>query len=70
MGSVTQKPMQSYVKYPPCKKQSSTYTGPITISQYERFQNIREMLAKDGFNIDTDRKLRRAMSNATSDIGR
>ena len=29
--------MASYVKYPPRKLQSETYTGPITLSQYERF---------------------------------
>jgi len=43
--------MQTYVKYPPRKIQSETYTGPITITQYERFQNIREQLSKEGFNI-------------------
>jgi len=52
MGEATQKLMQSYVKYPPRKKLSGTYTGPITISQYERFHNIREVLAKDGFDIE------------------
>lgn len=43
--------MQTYVKYPPRKIQSMTYTGPLTISQYERFGHIREMLAKEGVNI-------------------
>jgi arylsulfatase A-like enzyme len=43
--------MQTYVKYPPRKIQSETYTGPISITQYERFQNIREQLSKEGFNI-------------------
>lgn len=43
--------MQSYVKYPPRGLQSETYTGPITITQYQRFQHIREMLAKEGFHI-------------------
>jgi arylsulfatase len=43
--------MQTYLKYPPRELQSETYTGPITISQYQRFQHIREQLAKDGFNI-------------------
>ncbi|MEJ8859411.1 arylsulfatase [Variovorax robiniae] len=43
--------MQSYVKYPPRKLQSETYTGPITISQYERFQHIRDALAKQGFSM-------------------
>jgi len=43
--------MKSYVKYPPRKLQSETYTGPITLSQYQRFKYIQEALAKDGFQI-------------------
>jgi arylsulfatase len=31
--------------------QSIGYTGPITISDYERFSYVREQLAKDGFNL-------------------
>jgi arylsulfatase A-like enzyme len=43
--------MKSYVQYPPRKLQSETYTGPITLSQYERFQYIRDMLGKEGISI-------------------
>lgn len=43
--------MKTYVKYPPRKLQSETYTGPITISGYQRFQHIREQLKKDGVVI-------------------
>ena len=43
--------MATYVKYPPRKLQSYGYTGPITISGYERFQWVREELAKEGVNI-------------------
>ena len=43
--------MKTYVQYPPRKLQSATYTGPITISQYERLQSVRQALAKEGFNI-------------------
>jgi arylsulfatase A-like enzyme len=43
--------MKTYIKYPPRKIQSESYTGPITISQYERLQSVREMLAKEGINI-------------------
>jgi arylsulfatase len=43
--------MQTYVKYPPRKLQSMTYTGPLTISQYQRFQNMRELLEKEGISI-------------------
>jgi arylsulfatase len=43
--------MKTYVKYPPRKLQSEVYTGPITISQYQRFQFVRQALAKEGFEI-------------------
>jgi len=43
--------MQTYVKYPPRKLQSMTYDGPIEISRYQRFQYVREMLARDGVEI-------------------
>jgi arylsulfatase len=43
--------METYIKYPPRKMQSIGYTGPITISDYERFSYVREQLAKDGFNL-------------------
>ena len=45
------KKMKTYVQYPPRKMQGITYTGPITLSQYQRFQHIREMLKKQGVNI-------------------
>ena len=43
--------MQTYVNYPPRKLQSEGYSGPITLTQYQRFQNIRDQLQKDGFSI-------------------
>jgi hypothetical protein len=43
--------MKTYVQYPPRKAQSETYPGPITLSQYQRFQYIREMLGKEGISI-------------------
>jgi arylsulfatase len=43
--------MKTYIQYPPRKLQSEVYTGPITISQYERFQHVREMLQKEGVSI-------------------
>ena len=43
--------MQTYVKYPPRKLQSEGYSGPITLTQYERFQFLRDELAKEGFQI-------------------
>ncbi len=38
--------MKSYVKYPPRKLQSETYTGPITLSQYQRFKYVQELLPR------------------------
>lgn len=43
--------MQTYVKVPPRKLQSEGYTGPITVSEYERFQWVRDQLSKEGFNL-------------------
>jgi arylsulfatase A-like enzyme len=43
--------MKTYVQYPPRKLQSMTYTGPITISNYQKFQWVREQLAKEGVSI-------------------
>ncbi|MCB1689992.1 MAG: arylsulfatase [Halioglobus sp.] len=43
--------MKTYLEYPPRKMQSEVYTGPITLSEYQRFKYIREMLAKDGVSL-------------------
>jgi len=43
--------MKTYIKYPPRKPQSESYSGPLTLSQYERFQYVRDALAKDGVTI-------------------
>jgi len=43
--------MKTYLKYPPRKLQSEVYTGPITLSQYQRFKYIREMLENDGISL-------------------
>jgi arylsulfatase A-like enzyme len=43
--------MKTYVAYPPRKLQSQSYTGPLTISNYEKFQWLRDQLGKDGFAL-------------------
>jgi len=43
--------MKTYVKNPPRTLQSEVYTGPITISEYQRFQYVRERLEKEGVKI-------------------
>jgi len=51
MEQELKKIMATYVKYPPRKVQSYGYTGPITLSGYERFQFVRDQLAKEGVTI-------------------
>jgi arylsulfatase len=51
IGTEIQDLMKTYVKYPPRKMQSLGYTGPITLSQYQRFAYIREILEKEGISI-------------------
>jgi arylsulfatase A-like enzyme len=51
MGEGVKKLMESYIKYPPRKLQSDGYTGPITITNFQKFQWLREQLAKDGFSL-------------------
>ena len=43
--------MATYVKYPPRKLQSESYSGPVTLTNYQRFQWVREQLAKEGVSI-------------------
>lgn len=43
--------MKTYIDYPPRKLQSETYTGPITLSGYQRFQHVREQLKSEGISI-------------------
>jgi arylsulfatase len=43
--------MKTYAKYPPRKLQSEGYTGPVTLSDYERFQHIRQQLEKQGISL-------------------
>ena len=43
--------MKTYIKDPPRKLQSESYSGPITLTQYQRFKYIQDALAKDGFSI-------------------
>jgi len=51
ISEAVKKKMETYVKYPPRKMQSETYSGPITLSGYQRFKWVREQLEKDGVNI-------------------
>ena len=44
--------MKTYVQYPPRKMQSMGYDGPITLSNYQKFQWLRDQLAKDGVHVE------------------
>jgi len=43
--------IKTYVKYPPRKLQSEVYTGPITLTRYQRFKWVRERLEKEGISL-------------------
>jgi hypothetical protein len=43
--------MKTYLDYPPRKLQSETYSGPITITNYQKFQWLRDELKRDGFHL-------------------
>jgi len=51
MGVELKRVMQTFVEYPPRKLQSDTYSGPITITNFQKFEWLREQLKKDGFNL-------------------
>jgi arylsulfatase A-like enzyme len=51
ISQAIEKKMKTYIKYPPRKLQSATYAGPITLTQYQRFKNVRDQLEKDGFHL-------------------
>lgn len=51
MGEALEKIGKTYLDYPPRKLQSDGYTGPITISAFERFEHIREQLKNQGVKI-------------------
>ncbi len=51
MGIELQRVMKTFLEYPPRKQQSETYSGPITISAFEKFSWLREQLKKDGIKI-------------------
>lgn len=51
MGEILEKIGKTYLDYPPRKLQSDGYTGPITISEYERFEHVRAQLKKQGVKI-------------------
>ena len=43
--------MKTYVQYPPRKMQSMGYDGPVTLSNYQKFQWVRDQLAKEGVTL-------------------
>ena len=53
MGQELERIGKTFVKYPPRKLQSDGYTGPITISEYEKFEGIKKQLEKQNINIGT-----------------
>ncbi len=51
INQAVQEKMKTYVENPPRKLQSEVYTGPITITQYQRLKHVRELLENEGIKI-------------------
>jgi len=51
ISAAVKEKMKTYVEYPPRKLQSEVYTGPITLTQYQRFQHVRDLLNKEGITL-------------------
>ena len=51
MGEELQKVMKTFIEYPPRKLQSLGYDGPITISNYQKFEWLRNQLKNEGVHI-------------------
>jgi len=43
--------MDTYAKHPTRKAQSQTYAGPVTPTDYERYQFIREIVKQQGIRL-------------------
>jgi arylsulfatase len=43
--------MKTYIDYPPRPLQSQSYTGPVTITAYQRLQSVRDDLAREGISL-------------------
>jgi arylsulfatase A-like enzyme len=50
-NEATRKLMKTYLDYPPRPLQSEGYAGPITLTEYFRFSNVRQELEKQGFSL-------------------
>ena len=51
ISAAIMKLMKTYVDHPPRKMQSMTYDGPMELSQYQKFQYVRDALKKEGINL-------------------
>jgi hypothetical protein len=48
IGDAIAKQMKTHVEYPHRPLQSLSYTGPTLLSDYFRFQNVRDQLSNEG----------------------
>ena len=49
-----EKAVETYKNYPPRPKQSLTYTGPIKLSDYEKYTHVKKRLEAGGFQFGDD----------------
>ena len=52
MGTQLEAIMKTYAQYPPRKLQSEGYTGPITITQYQRMESVKQQLKNYKIDIN------------------
>lgn len=52
MGFELERIAKTYAQYPPRKLQSDTYTGPVTISGYEKLEHVKKQLEAYKVNIN------------------
>jgi len=51
IGDAIKTLMDTYIKHPPRKLQSMVYTGPLTLSDYQRYQFIRDIVGQQGIRL-------------------
>ena len=51
INQAIQEKVKTYIQYPPRKLQSETYTGPITLTQYQRLKYVRDQLKSEGISL-------------------
>jgi arylsulfatase len=52
MSTEIERVMKTFIQYPPRKMQADSYSGPITISAFQKFEWLRKQLQADGVKLN------------------